>query len=71
MQRPWRNAATGLLPIVCLACVLIDQDYQPRDGTTHSGLSPLIDKMLDLGISSTEGFSGDSNLCQVDRKSVV
>jgi hypothetical protein len=32
----------GLLPLACSACFLIDpQDYQPRDGTTCKGSSPL------------------------------
>jgi hypothetical protein len=44
MQRPWRNAtcwlaSPGLLSLLSYRT----QDYQPRDGTTHNGLSPLDD----------------------------
>ena len=28
--------------LACPACSLKNQDYQPRDGPTHRGLSPLI-----------------------------
>jgi hypothetical protein len=43
MQRPWRDvlywlSSPGLLSLLSYTT----QDYQPRDGTTHSGPSPLI-----------------------------
>jgi hypothetical protein len=43
MQRPWRDvlywlASPGLLSLLSYRT----QDYQPRDGPTHKGLSPLI-----------------------------
>jgi hypothetical protein len=43
MQRPWRDvsywlASPGLLSLLPYRT----QDYQPRDGTTHKGTSPLI-----------------------------
>ena len=40
MQRPWRGAAYWLAPhgLVSLISYKI-QDHQPRDGTTHNGLS--------------------------------
>jgi hypothetical protein len=42
MQRPWRDvlywlASPGLLSLLSYRT----QDYQPRDGTTHKGTSPL------------------------------
>jgi hypothetical protein len=42
MQRPWRDvpywlASPGLLSLLSYRT----QDYQPRDGTTHKGLSLL------------------------------
>ena len=42
MQRPWRDvtywlASPGLFSLLYYRT----QDYQPRDGTTHHGLSPL------------------------------
>jgi hypothetical protein len=42
MQRPWRDvtywlASPGLLNLLSYRT----QDYQPRDGTTHKGTSPL------------------------------
>jgi hypothetical protein len=42
MQRPWRDvtywlAFPGLLSLLSYR----SQDYQPRDGTTHKGPSPL------------------------------
>jgi hypothetical protein len=43
MQRPWRDvpywlASPGLLSLLSYRT----QDYQPRDGTTTRGLTPLI-----------------------------
>jgi hypothetical protein len=42
LQRPWRDviywlASPGLLSLLSYRT----QDYQPRDGTTHKGTSPL------------------------------
>jgi hypothetical protein len=42
MQRPWRDVlywldSPGLLSLLSYRT----QDYQPRDGTTHKGTSPL------------------------------
>ena len=42
MQRPWKDvtywlASPGLLSLLSYRT----QDYQPRDGTTHNGPSPL------------------------------
>jgi hypothetical protein len=65
---------TSLLPLAYSACFLLSYrtlDYQPRDGTTHNGSSPLehyLRKCLTAGsnggISSTEGaFSGILCLC--------
>jgi hypothetical protein len=42
MQRPWRDAAYWLASPDLLSLLSYrTQDYQPRDGTTHSGPSPL------------------------------
>jgi hypothetical protein len=47
-SRSWRKGhggmlLTGLLPLACSACFLIEpKSYQPRDGTTSKGPSPLI-----------------------------
>jgi hypothetical protein len=43
MQRPWRDvlywlASPGLLNLLSYR----NQDYQPRDGTTHKGTSPTL-----------------------------
>jgi hypothetical protein len=32
---------TGFLPLACSVCSYSTQDYHPRYGTTHKGLSPL------------------------------
>ena len=41
MQRPWRDAAYWLAPYGFLSLLSYrTQDHQPRDGTTHNGLSP-------------------------------
>jgi hypothetical protein len=45
MQKPWRDvlywlASPGLLSLLSYRT----QDYQPRDGPTHEGPSPLITK---------------------------
>jgi hypothetical protein len=42
MQRPWRDviywlASPGLLSLLSYRT----EDYQPRNGTTHKGISPL------------------------------
>jgi hypothetical protein len=43
MQRPWRGAAYCLTLYGFLSLFSYrTQDYQPRNGTTHSGLSPSI-----------------------------
>ena len=41
LQRPWRGAAYWLaLPDLLSLLSYRIQDYQPRDGPTHNGLSP-------------------------------
>ena len=43
MQRPWRDVTYWLSSPVLLSLLSYRiQDYQPRDGTTHKGPSPLI-----------------------------
>jgi hypothetical protein len=72
---------TGLLPMACTACLLIEHttNHLPRDGTTHSGLGhPTSVKKIThrlvhqsvVGMSSTQGslFSGDSGWCQVEKQ---
>jgi hypothetical protein len=66
---------TGLLPLACSACFLIDP--KPRDGTTHNGSShpwSLIEKMPYSWISWRPFLKGGSFLWdnsrfhQVDKK---
>jgi hypothetical protein len=42
MQSPWRDGLYRLASPVLLSLLSYrTQDYQPRDGTTHKGTSPL------------------------------
>jgi hypothetical protein len=78
MQRPWRGATTGSIPLACSACFLIE----PRN--TSPGMAPptidwtftpaplVIEQMPSSWISWRHFLSGSSflcdksNLCQVD-----
>jgi hypothetical protein len=67
LQRPWRDApywlaSPGLLNLLSYRT----QDYQPRDGTTHSGPShplSLIEKMPYIWILWRHFLKGGSFLC--------
>jgi hypothetical protein len=50
---------TGLLPLACSACSFIEpKNYQPRDGTTHKGPSPLDHSLRKC---PTAGSHGDTS----------
>jgi hypothetical protein len=58
MQRPWRDvtywlASPGLLSLLSYRT----QVYQPRDGTTHKGPSPLDHQLRALQLDLMEAFS--------------
>jgi hypothetical protein len=78
MQRPWRVLLTGLLPLACSGCFLIERRATspgmapPATGWTLLPLESLIEKMPYSWVSWRHFLKGgsflcdNSSLCQVD-----
>jgi hypothetical protein len=82
-QKPWKNTAQWLACFMaCPTCFFYTtQDHLPRNGTAHSGLSPLTSitdqgntpqicpqaNLMDTFLNRVSLFPDNSSLCQVDQ----